>query len=46
MKWFIFNESGEIISESFDSEEEALEAMNNKEYDSDEIAEYVDGLDI
>ena len=46
MKWFIFNEYGEIISDAFESEEKAIEAMNNGEYDSDEIANYVDGLNI
>lgn len=46
MRWFIFNEYGQIISDSFESEEKALEAMNNGEYDSDEIADYVDGLEM
>ena len=42
MYWFIFNESGEIISKEFDTEQEAENAMKNGDYDADEIPEYVD----
>lgn len=46
MLWFIFNEQGEIISDGFSSEAESIEAMRSGNYDTSEVPDDVDGLDI
>jgi hypothetical protein len=43
--WYIFNDQAEIISHPFDSEKQAIDAMNNGEYESGETPAFVDGFD-